>query len=216
MSFENMILREDMLGIKLSGVSFKNARFQNAVLEKAKLRGSDFSHSEIVKSNFQWAVLTKGKERGPHIKQAGVKVSTNFNDSKITGTSFKYASLTGGTFKRARLTNVDFSYTVLTDVSFVDSEWFINSSLTYSDVRGADFTNAKGLNAAILKGALIDGKTKIPENLKASLRTCWAIENGGTDFEFRERILSKFGEAKGGAIVLMPGYACPPTPLAKP
>ena len=124
---------DQLMRMRLDGLSLKGARFSNQTL-----RDVDFSSTDLSDSDFSGADLT----------------GANFSKSNLANSTFSNAILDGTVFNSANMENAKLDGAK----GKAQMQW---ANLAGSNLSGADFSKAN-LNFARIKGAIYTSRTKLP------------------------------------------------------
>lgn len=130
----------------LKGASFKGANLKHVRFTKANLEGADFTGAKLQRANFvdarAWNAIFVGTEI--HLLRA------TLDDAKAEEILGQFADKSNGTlsFRYSDMRNA----VILGDVGEVDFRW--------TDLRGANLSGARNLEAALFKGAKYDSATR--------------------------------------------------------
>ncbi|PWQ93431.1 pentapeptide repeat-containing protein [Leucothrix arctica] len=169
------IIKKDLQGIMLSGVSLKgadlsksnmsgvylgNTLLEGANLEECVLSSSNFCSGDLVKVNFTSTVANS-------VNFCGVTLTDiNFRESNLTESQFNGTEIKKGYFPSATMEKAEFNGATLVECNYYKAD-LENSEFNGALVNSCDFSNANLANSK-LNGSLIDNCNFTSANLKNS------------------------------------------------
>lgn len=154
---------------KSDGDSEKNACFiegehngvelNNAILLGFQLRGNDFKNAHIINSDFSNSNLSKTNFSGATVFYSNFS-GTNLSKTNFSGARFHASDLTSANFENATIVRANLAYSDLNDSRFY------NANLKDTNFSDADLETSVGLTYEQLEKAVINEFTTLPPRLE--------------------------------------------------
>ena len=129
----------DLSDADLRGLSLRQANLKGAGLQRAKLQFANLAGALLEGANLEQARMQEVNLQGAQMESAVVK-NCNLMESNLQNTNLQNADIQGSQFNE--------------DVMFAQT-----------NLKGANLTDASGLNVMQIKTSQVDKSTKLPEYL---------------------------------------------------
>lgn len=143
---------QEFLNRNLTNKDFAGEGLEGAKFLRVKLQTANFEGADLSDATFRQCLLKGAKFRG-----ANFGPNTTFMESTLHEADFAGVDLKGADFRRVNLRGANLANS---------KGWgdLTDSTLAEADLRGADFSTAKGdLNSVQWSGAIYDSKTIFPQ-----------------------------------------------------
>ena len=186
------LARANLTGAYILSARSTSANFKNAILSKALLGQIDCSSCIFLQAKLNDASLWHANLRNSYLESATL-TSAVLQGADLSGADMSSATLTSADFSNAILDSADLSYATATQTNFRNAS-VQGVDLKLTDLRGADFTGAKGLESV---RDWTDANIADTRGLSTSVRAN-ALSNGAVELprDFQWKAYKQAGRPK--------------------